>query len=203
MRKINFKDRAGKAVLNLTDAVIQDHKTNTRRIIPNKTVEFILNDFKEEYYAETLDVLTDKELIEHYYLVEHPEKLPYRVGEIVAVAQAYKDVPLYPFDPDVTNTPGWTNKMYVRSDLMPHRIEITGIRIECLQDISDEDCMKEGIEKCFVGSKTWFKAYSTPDAFFASPSPQEAFAALIDKVSKKGTWDSNPYVFAYEFKTIR
>ena len=194
MKKINFKDRAGKAVLNLTDAVIQGHKNNTRRIIPNKTVEFILNDFKEEYFAETLDVLTDKELIEHYYLVEHPEKIPYKVGEIVAVAQAYKNVPLFPFDPDVTNTPGWTNKMYVRSDLMPHRIEITGIRIERLRDISDENCMKEGIHK------TTFDTFTFDGWKYFSHNAREAFAALIDKVSGKGTWDSNPYVFAYEFK---
>lgn len=30
----------------------------------------------------------------------------------------------------------------------------------------------------------------------------KAFAALIDKVSGKGTWDSNPWVFVYEFKLI-
>lgn len=33
-------------------------------------------------------------------------------------------------------------------------------------------------------------------------TPREAFAALIDKVSGKGTWESNPYVFVYEFKLI-
>ena len=29
-------------------------------------------------------------------------------------------------------------------------------------------------------------------------TPRDAFAALIDKVGKRGTWDSNPLVFAYE-----
>lgn len=33
-------------------------------------------------------------------------------------------------------------------------------------------------------------------------TPREAFAALIDKVSGKGTWESNPYVFVYEFELI-
>lgn len=31
----------------------------------------------------------------------------------------------------------------------------------------------------------------------------EAFAALIDKISGKGTWDSNPWVFVYEFELIK
>lgn len=33
-------------------------------------------------------------------------------------------------------------------------------------------------------------------------SPREAFSALIDKVSGKGMFASNPYVFAYEFELI-
>lgn len=34
-------------------------------------------------------------------------------------------------------------------------------------------------------------------------TPREAFAALIDKVSGKGTWESNPYVWAYEFELMK
>ena len=33
-------------------------------------------------------------------------------------------------------------------------------------------------------------------------APREAFACLIDKVSGKGTWESNPYVYAYEFNLM-
>ena len=42
---------------------------------------------------------------------------------------------------------GWNNKMFVASNLMPHQICITKVRIEKLQDISDEDCLAEGIIK--------------------------------------------------------
>ena len=37
--------------------------------------------------------------------------------------------------------------LIVKSDLMPHHIKITNIRMEQLQDISEEDCLKEGIHK--------------------------------------------------------
>lgn len=38
---------------------------------------------------------------------------------------------------------GWDNKMFVRAEHMPHRIRITDIRVERLQDISDEDCLRK------------------------------------------------------------
>ena len=72
----------------------------------------------------------------------------YKVGEVVAVAQKYKDIALdVPVElaAELIKQPGWNNKMFVRADLMPHHIRITNIRVERLRDISEEDCLKEGI----------------------------------------------------------
>jgi hypothetical protein len=75
-----------------------------------------------------------------------------------------------------------------------------------LQDISKEDAMREGIRQSVVeyGDKkivqwTYFGEKIT--AWFDSPI--EAFAALIDRISGKGTWNRNPWVFAYEFELIK
>ena len=128
---------------------------------------------------------------------------PYKVGEVVAVAQSYKVIRNggYPVDSrydafraaDFGNgkngvlrgTAGDNNKMFVKADLMPHQIRITDIKVERLQIISDEDCLKEGVY------------------FDENRSAKAAFAALIDKISGKGTWNSNPYVFAYTFELIK
>ena len=48
---------------------------------------------------------------------------------------------------------GWSNTMFTKADLMPHHIRITDIKIERLQNISDEDCFKEGIFKWDAGQK--------------------------------------------------
>lgn len=103
---------------------------------------------------------------------------------------------------DLMNTPGWTNKMFVKADLMPHHIKITGIKVERLQDISDEDCLKEGIYKGQCGSAYthFMDAYYYKGDIQPYCTPRSAFAALIDKVSGKGTWESNPYVWVYEFE---
>ena len=86
---------------------------------------------------------------------------------------------------------------------MPHHIKITDVRVERLQDISDEDCLREGI---------LFHPNDSPDIYYffdkvsslwnGFNTARKAYATLIDKVGKKGTWASNPYVFVYDFELV-
>ena len=132
----------------------------------------------------------------------------YNIGEEVAVAQAYsKFVSEAGINDAEINklriSKGWKNKIFVKADLMPNRIRITNIRIERLQDISEEDCLAEGIwEAHNIGLKGVTYSYAS---LANSPyrTAKEAYAALIDKISGKGTWASNPYVFVYEFELIK
>ena len=58
------------------------------------------------------------------------EILPkYKIGEVVAIAQRYSEIGIDPFP---FCEAGWNNKMFVRSDLMPHHIRITDVRVELL-----------------------------------------------------------------------
>ena len=135
----------------------------------------------------------------------------YNVGEVVAVAQSYHDcggmdeegVPRWEMIAQSVGATGagWGNKMFVSADLMPHQICITSVRIERLQDISDEDCLKEGIRKVVNENGIDVQYYIAHDACFENP--REAFAYLIDKVSGKGTWESNPYVWVYDFELVK
>lgn len=139
----------------------------------------------------------------------------YYVGEVVAVAQSYRDcggineegVPMWDIISQRvggTNA-GWDNKMFVRAELMPHQIRITNVRAERLQDISDEDCLKEGIIKGQCGSTDthFMDAYYVPNDIQPYCTPQDAYEILIDKVSGKGTWERNPYVFVYDFELVK
>lgn len=228
MQKMNFNDKYG-----LTKAVLDRRKTQTRRIIKIKDDE--LCRFKEEYYNASFDLLNGKDLIEAYF-VNNPKKIPYKVGEIVAVAQSYKMIDDYyksaysynhsahgmticefdgVSDKDVhewnmiaVNYRGkkvWTNKLYVKPELMLHFIRITNVRIERLKDISDEDCLAEGIikGKCGSADTHFMDAYYVPNEIQPYCTPKEAYAELIDKVGKKGDFESNPYVFVYEFELIK
>ena len=93
--------------------------------------------------------------------------------------------------------------MFVRADLMPHRIRITDIKVERLQDISEEDCLREGVEKWMDGYIVTGIMENRGRNNVCFDTPREAFAALIDSISGKGTWNSNPWVFAYTFELVR
>ena len=184
-----FNDRYG-----LTNAVIEGRKTMTRRLIP------------DEFFGLTWDTRGNTLVYENEYGdfidVRHSKYTRYKLGEVVAVSQCYNDV-VQEFT-DLAFVPGSTNKMFVRADLMPHQIRITGIRCERLQDISDEDCVKEGVR---VGSQALEYPYYFIDTkqflICDYKSPRRAFAALIDKVSGRGTWDRNPWVGVYEFELVK
>lgn len=221
MQKINFNDRYG-----LTQAVIEGRKTMTRRIITksmaftrlhpenwskedikawNASFSLCVNGMNKEERRRCLDYVRDN-------------GSRYKQGEIVAVAQRYEDVEELSYllrDPfsetyfeevNIGDEPGYRNKMFVKAELMPHQIRITGIRCERLQDISDDDCFREGI------SESWYESTDTTTYGYADEkkgtavefdTPREAFAALIDRVSGKGTWERNPWVVVYEFELLK
>ena len=133
----------------LTQAVLDGTKTMTRRLLK---VPKTCNG-KEVY---SFNVLTNNAGTQCVDLVDENGdvlgiwKPHYEVGEIVAIAQSYKEV--YPNadfemvgDDFMTESAGWTNKMFVRAELMPHHIRITDVKVERLQELSDEDCIKEGV----------------------------------------------------------
>lgn len=187
MKKIMFNDQYG-----LTQAVLEGRKTMTRRSIPKKLLESI------ELYAHG----NEEEM--RYRLLANSSC---KVGEVVAIAQSYRDVYLnsgsiYKIGL-LGRTAGWRNKMYVFADHMPHHIKITNIRIERLQDISDEDCLREGVYEMRETHGKRAYSFIGDNAYCGKrKTPREAFAALIDKVSGKGTWESNPMVWVYEFELL-
>lgn len=216
MQKIMFNDRYG-----LTDAVLDGRKTMTRRFItprPQDCSESHKHCWGADWANEPMRLVYDEKENAMYcrycgngvrwdggYLL----RPAYKVGEEVAVAQSYEMIrncmtigdPLLP--EWTASSAGWRNKMFVKAEMMPHRIRITGIRAERLQDISDEDCIKEGILYNREINAFYFEDVLREQALcFASR--RQAFTALINKVSgRRGTWLSNPWVAAYKFELIK
>ncbi len=197
MKKIMFSD-----AYNLTEAVLSGRKTQTRRIVTKDTP---LGSWKQT-----------------------EAKAHYKVGEIVAVAQSYKniveriakkgyDAAKWMDEHRITkNLAGWLNKMFVKASLMIFKVRITNVRVERLQEISDEDCIAEGVEivESFYqpanGNKQQVNYYRVPIycksgrvLMLTGDTPREAYAILIDRIAGKGTWQSNPYVFVYDFELLK
>ena len=196
MKKIMFNDKYA-----LTEAVLAKRKTQTRRIIPsadheNRRYEGTPKLTNPDGTKSVLAQFSDKRVMSAY-----------AINEVVAIAQAYKNIPKFTHlskqaVEELKQSPGWNNKMFVRADLMPHHIRITDIRVERLQDISDKDCIAEGIE-VFPDSKYGYRLVKGETLHWIdADSLRQVYASLIDKVSGKGTWESNPYVFVYDFRLI-
>lgn len=196
MKKIMFNDKYG-----LTQAVLKGRKTQTRRIayMPNGFLTFDDEDFQLKKLDNGQALLT---LCNNSFKTAR-----YKIGEEVAIAQKYADLAydgeFFRLLGKVIFEKGCHNKMFVRADFMPHRIRITNIRVERLQDISEENCIAEGIWKAhnvgLEGVTYWYHGLANSSFRTA----KEAYAALIDKISGKGTWDSNPYVFVYDFELVK
>ena len=173
----------------LTQAVLNGSKTMTRRLLKNGTP---LGNWEE----------TEK-------------MLPYKIGEVVAVAQSYKDIDLHDiigykaygqnmYEPIYAElSAGWNNKMFVKSELMPRHIRITDVKIERLHDISDDDILREGVWQFYDNKDLFYVSKNigyAPEVAFLTAC--EAFWYLIDKISGNGTWESNPFVVAYSFELV-
>ena len=209
-----FNDKYG-----LTRAVLEGRKTQTRRML-NPTMFFQRLETYEGWSKEDISAwkrscktrLYEAQGAELQQMLDYALLFSrYKIGEDVAIAQSYKDIHVeilrevgdWDLKKEFLLSKGYNNKMFVKADKMPHAIQITDIRAERLQDISEEDCLAEGIWRAdnvgLEGTTYWYHGLANS----SFRTPQDAYASLIDHISSKGTWASNPYVFVYDFKLIR
>lgn len=217
MQKIMFNDR-----FLLTDAVLEKRKTQTRRIIkyPQEVRGRQVGYYDYDRRNCRIELMDDDE----FSFTPECYVMPrYEVGEIVAVAQSYKNAGIEWVLGDKGNDmnilhkaeelKSWNNKMYVRADLMPHQIKITNVRVQRLQEITDKESLLEGVKRASVGfyieglkvrncEKEAHRetAQGCMKLFLTS---RDAYASMIDKLNGKGTWESNPWVFVYDFELVK
>ena len=217
MKKIMFSDRYG-----LTQAVLEGKKTMTRRIIPDIEIDWVrrgrvtlpVGGFENDVlFMDVRSILHDAGRCDYAAPARYQPN--YKKGEELAVAQCYEDAILDVGEEEWNKRHKWYcienlrsraglhNKMFVQADLMPHRIRITDIRLQRLNNISDEECMREGVIKwmnCYIVAGIMENQGKNNVCF---DTPREAFAALIDRISGKGTWQRNPWVYVYTFELLR
>ncbi len=196
MKKIMFNDK-----YCLTQAVLDGTKTMTRRVLREGTP---LGNWRET-----------------------AKRLPYKVGDIVSIAQSYKTI-YEELEPQgnweanewwcsawdivgggLDTSAGYRNKMFVRADFMIHHIKITDVKVESLQDIPDDDIMREGIRKesfaggcMFCYNKAYIRNGNRRIEPIYNSTPRRAFASLMYKIIGGRTWESNPWVVAYSFELV-
>ena len=207
MQKIMFNDR-----FLLTKAVLEGRKTQTRMFV-KYPIEVRGEGVGYYHYYRNECCIELRDENEFPFSPEAYVLPRYGIGEAVAVAQSYKDASVHFEDiakeANILNIKskckGYKNKMFVKPDLMPHQIKITDVRLQRLQEITDEECHLEGIEKeeRTDGGYNYIFFDAKRELYIRERTPRDAYARLIDALSGKGTWESNPYVFAYDFDLVK
>ncbi|HAU5716199.1 hypothetical protein ABNU44_14050 [Serratia marcescens] len=94
---------------------------------------------------------------------------------------------------------GWTPSIHMPRWASRITLEITAVRVERLNDISQEDAQVEGME--LTG---WVPSYSNPDnaGFDETFTPYDNFAMLWQSIYGEESWSANPWVWVIEFRRV-
>lgn len=135
-----------------------------------EVAEYDYFQWEEEIYGPPQEALKDK--------------CP-RGGERALILYAAdEEEPVWRWKPSIY-MPRWASRL---------TLEVTGVRVERLQEISNEDALAEGVlgDECLTG-----KPY-----FADQPLPCMCYANLWESINGPGSWDANPWVWVVEFRKI-
>ena len=104
-----------------------------------------------------------------------------------------KDCYIYKADfPEYKATP-WRPSIHMPRSGSRITLEITGVRVERLQDISQADALAEGIRDLGDGIGELDMSYGLQKALFKN---------LWQSINGSESWDANPWVWVIEFKKV-
>lgn len=184
-------------------ALLAGTKTQTRRVVkpPRNRSAFVLLDHGKGWWPYQSDD-GESELCDDG--MEHPYTCPYgQPGDRLWVREAFMHEPAdYRWEASVSipcrpastvyradfheSQPGegWKPSIHMPRSLSRILLEVTAVRVERLQDISESDAMAEG-------------CYTDP----ACPA-YDAYRSLWEQINGPGSWDANPWVWVVEFKRV-
>jgi hypothetical protein len=210
-------------------AILAGSKTQTRRVIsnPHRNDEgFVLQDYGKGWWpyrshdGESACYL-DRQKDGDYYS-EAPLRCPYgRPGDRLWVRETWArddedGALMYRADLGLggdadewerNRCEGAPRYRWRPSIHMPRRasritLEITSVRAQRLQDISNTDAIAEGIEPMDGPHGERWRHYILPGYCDAWEFPKNSFGSLWELVNGEGSWDDNPWVWALSFRRV-
>lgn len=219
-------------------AILDGRKTQTRRIVKQvphwehcgkDIMEWGLSDcYTEEDGTHWLDIQTDVDDNSHKEIF-----CPYgQPGDRLWVRETWTfgtgpvgDEPPGPdnsaiiyrasWDVEVPETPldgAWKPSIHMPRWASRITLEITGIRVERLNDISEGDAIDEGINSIRTHEfdrkhfpewrKEFDNAIKNRDKPLIGPLPSTVFRSLWESINGPGSWDANPWVWVVEFRKV-
>ena len=97
----------------------------------------------------------------------------------------------------------WKPSIYMPRKASRINLEITNIRVERLQNITEEDAINEGVEMLsgYNPENKFYKNYNSNSQHWFETAKQ-SFRSLWQSINGPESWDKNPLVWAIEFKVL-
>ncbi|GAV24790.1 hypothetical protein ciss_07230 [Carboxydothermus islandicus] len=204
-------------------AILEGRKTQTRRVIKPQPPNYVDKIYGPEIYEPAI-INKDGELVpgKPVYGVydewgEWGVKCPYgQPGDILWVRETWiKDAAGYHYranfnpgmEETVKPTLRWRPSIHMPREASRLFLRVKNVRVERLQDISEQDAIAEGIEWTEEGplhAHYLDKNICKTGAWLNFTTAREAFASLWDSINAKNGygWDVNPWVWVIEFELV-
>lgn len=193
----------------MVKAILEDRKTVTRRVV--KLPSYVKNQGDGRY---TLLVEGTGYVNQTLEEIEDYLKKPCKPGDVLYVRETWKQWPSsknYSYKEDwerdgIADITKWKPSIHMPKEAARIFLKVTSVRVERLQDITEEQAEKEGEEKCIEVIRPDEDnpvTYIDDNGYFVL-----GFKNLWNSTIKKADidtygWDANPYVWVIEFERIK
>jgi hypothetical protein len=197
-------------------ALLEARKTQTRRVVKGQALDWLDGaGFTPEFVADPGndvcpfgkpgDLLWCRETWQPHSRATDVAKVVYRASETASHTEFHRLVPVSligntqpkPFQQ------GWRPSIHMPRWASRLTLEITGARVERLQDISEIDAQAEGIADggCLTcGNSSYPNSCGCPTP---SPSFRDGYAHLWQQLHGERSWLTNPWVWIIEFRVYQ
>jgi hypothetical protein len=209
----------------MVQSILDRRKQQTRRVIKPQpsNPDFVLWNVADSTNKKIIGkkYWASKNQIEDHKRDEVYFKPKYQVGDVLWVRETwfndadFGEKPIFIYKADNENFPRgsspWKPSIFMPKEAARIFLYVTSVRVERLQDISEEDAIAEGVEPVSFFGKTAhsYKNYDestdpTIDRYYNGfPSARLSFESLWQSINGEDSWNENPLVWVYEFERIK
>ena len=183
-----MKERPVLFSATMVRAILDGRKTQTRRIVKQKHLPFL-----ENITGNFLDGKWDQ------------RPFPYgKPGDRLWVRETFcyhDDLAMYLYKADDVTCCKWKPSIHMPRIASRILLEVVNVRVERLNDISEEDAIAEGINlpSPYVGIGMDGEVIESETI---SWMPSDYYKELWESINVPGSWDLNPWVWVVEFKVL-
>lgn len=179
----------------MVQAILEGRKTQTRRIVKPQPIVGLEN-IKDDIFFDTHTSGIEQKVF----------KCPYgKIGDVLWVRETFlENDGEYYFKASMDDSDNkylsgsWKPSIHMPKIAARIYLKITNVRVEKLQDISEQDSVNEGVEESSI-DKGWYKNYVNN---LLTKNAIRSFFSLWESINGNKSLDNNPWVWLIEFERI-